>query len=101
MLSTVPNGRKPLKQPPGTILEFAKVELVGSTERYFLHSVEDKNAAIPFGYVDDGAPHQGDIIHTCRIPEPAGAPRFAAERGTRTSLLKDQSTTVVLCQQPS
>ena len=71
-----PEWEEALKQPPGTILEFAKVELIGSTERYFLHSVEDKNAAIPFGYLDDGAPHQGGVIHTCRIPEPAGAPRF-------------------------
>lgn len=68
--------KEALQQPPGTLLEFAKVELYGSIERYFLHSVEDKNSVIPFAYIDDGAKHEGNILHTCRVPERAGAPRF-------------------------
>ena len=63
-------------QPPGTVLGFAKVELFGSTKEYFLHSVEDKNSFIPFGFVDDGTTHKGEIIHTCRIPERVDSPRF-------------------------
>jgi len=71
-----PEWKVALQQPPGTVLGFAKVELYGSTEQYFLHSVEDKNSWIPFGYVDDGADHEGSILHTCRIPQRADAPRF-------------------------
>lgn len=71
-----PEWEAALQQPPGTVLEFAKVELFGSLEQYFLHSVEDRDSWIPFGYVDDGAEHEGSIFHTCRIPEPVGAPRF-------------------------
>jgi hypothetical protein len=65
-----------LQQPPGTLLAFPKVELYGSTERYYLHSVEDKNSWIPFGFIDDGTEHEGSILHTCRIPERADSPRF-------------------------
>jgi glycosyltransferase involved in cell wall biosynthesis len=63
-------------QPPGTVLCFAKVELYGSRKEYFLHSLEDKNSWIPFGYVDDGAPHEGKVIHTSRIPDRRDSPRF-------------------------
>lgn len=91
-----PEWKAALQQPPGTVLEFAKVELYGSTEQYFLHSVEDKSSAIPFGYVDDGAEHEGSIIHTCRIPEPADAPRFRLQdvvvlHFTRTHLRRAES----------
>jgi hypothetical protein len=65
-----------LQQPPGTVLEFAKVELNGATQQYFLHSVVDKNSWIPFAYMDDGAAHEGTILHTGRIPEPDRALRF-------------------------
>ncbi len=71
-----PEWQIALQQPPGTVLGFGKVELYGSTEQYFLHSVEDKNSWIPFAYVDDGAGHEGSIIHTCRIPERDDSPRF-------------------------
>ncbi|MFN2532168.1 MAG: glycosyltransferase family 2 protein [Pyrinomonadaceae bacterium] len=66
-----------MQQPPGTVLGFAKVELYGSIAEYFLHSVEDKNSWIPFGYVDDGALHEGKVIHTSRIPEQVNSPRFS------------------------
>lgn len=65
-----------VRQPAGTVLGFAKVELYGSKDEYFLHSLEDRNSWIPFGYVDDGAPHQGNVIHTSRIPERGDSPRF-------------------------
>ncbi len=71
-----PQWQEAIRQPPGTLLKFAKVEMSGSGERYFLHSVEDKNNWIPFGYVDDGAEHDGSVIHTCRVPEREGAPSF-------------------------
>ena len=65
-----------IHQPPGTVLGFAKVELYGSAKEYFLHSVEDKSSFIPFGFVDDGTTHNGEVLHTCRIPERADSPRF-------------------------
>jgi len=71
-----PEWKVALLQPPGTVLAFAKVELYGSTENYYLHSAEDKNSWIPFAYIDDGAEHEGNIIHTCRIPRRADSPRF-------------------------
>ena len=46
-----------LQMPPGTVLEFAKVDLYNSPAEYFLHSGEDRNAWLPFGYVDDNAVH--------------------------------------------
>ncbi len=70
------NWQAALRQPPGTVLVFPKVELYGSARQYFLHSVEDKNSWIPFGYLDDGAEHEGSILHTCRIPESVDATRF-------------------------
>ncbi len=71
-----PQWKAALQQPPGTVLDFAKLELYGSKKQYFLHSVEDKNNWIPFGYIDDGAEHEGSILHTCRIPEGPDSPRF-------------------------
>ena len=73
---TNPEWETAMRQPPGTVLGFAKVELYGSTDEYFLNSVEDKNSWIPFGYIDDGAPHEGSVIHTTRIPARVDAPRF-------------------------
>ena len=73
---TSPEWQAAVRQPPGTVLGFAKVELYESTKEYFLHSLEDKNSWIPFGYVDDGAPHEGKVIHTCRVPEREDSPRL-------------------------
>ncbi|BCM93391.1 hypothetical protein IAD21_05282 [Abditibacteriota bacterium] len=67
--------QKALQVAPGTMLDFAKVNLK-TPDTYFLHSAEDGKAWIPFGYMDDGAEHEGAVIHTCRIPEPPNAPRF-------------------------
>lgn len=91
-----PAWQTALQQPPGTVLEFAKVELYGSTQQYFLHSVADKNSWIPFAYMDDGAEHEGTILHTCRIPEPDPALRFRVSdvvvlHFTRFSLLRAES----------
>jgi len=57
-----------LQMPPGTVLEFAKVDLYNSPAEYFLHSGEDRNAWLPFGYVDDNAVHEAEVIHTSRVP---------------------------------
>lgn len=65
-----------MEMPTGTVLELAKVDLWSSPERYYLHSAEDRQAWLPFGYLDDGTPHTGAVIHTARLPERSDAPRF-------------------------
>ena len=58
-----------LTMPPGTQIELAKIQLAESPDRYFLHSSHDQGHFMPFGYVDDGAPHEGTVLHTCRVPD--------------------------------
>ena len=58
-----------LSAPPGTVLGFELVDLYQGTDRCMRH-----DPFRPFGYVDDGAPFQGRIIHGARVPVPAGAP---------------------------
>lgn len=60
-----------LATPPGTILCFELVDLYLTTDRCLRHE-----RWRPFGYVDDGAEHQGRPIHSGRVPLPAGAPRL-------------------------
>ncbi len=56
---------------PGTVICYELIDLLLTTERCMRH-----DRWRPFGYVDDGAPHQGRLIHSGRIPLPAGAPRL-------------------------
>src|SRR5207247_4575808 len=42
---------------------------------YCRHSAADTGERLPFGYVDDGAPHVGNPIHSPRVPTPDGAAR--------------------------
>ena len=56
---------------PGTILCFELIDLYLTTDRAMRH-----DRWRPFGYVDDGAVHQGRLIHSGRVPLPAGAPRL-------------------------
>lgn len=64
-----------LMAPAGTSIELAKVELYGSPHQYILHTGADHGQSFPFAYVDDGAPHDGRVIHTCRVPQPRGERR--------------------------
>src|SRR6185436_5866188 len=63
--------RTMLAAPPGTVLSFELVDLYLTTDRCMRH-----DRWRPFGYVDDGAPHTGRIIHSGRIPLPPGAPNL-------------------------
>ncbi len=56
---------------PGTILCFELVDLYLTTDRCMRHE-----RWRPFGYVDDGAGHEGRTIHSGRVPLPTGAPRL-------------------------
>lgn len=66
--------RTALEARPGTVLCFPKVDLFNSPAHYFMHSAEDRAAWPPFGYVDDGAEHEGDVIHTTRVPSRPSSP---------------------------
>jgi len=58
-----------LSAPPGTVLGFELVDLYLGTGRCMRHE-----PFRPFGYVDDGAPFEGRVIHGARIPVPIQAP---------------------------
>jgi glycosyltransferase involved in cell wall biosynthesis len=58
-----------LSAPPGTVLAFELVDLYLGTDRCMRH-----DPFRPFGYVDDGAPFHGRVIHGARVPVPTGAP---------------------------
>jgi glycosyltransferase involved in cell wall biosynthesis len=75
-LQTSEEWRAALRAEPGTVLEFPRVELYRDTDKYFRHSVEDAAQWFAFGYVDDGAPHEGRRIHSVRVPTPESAPRL-------------------------
>ncbi len=57
--------------PPGTVLSFELIDLLLITDRCMRH-----DRWRPFGYVDDGAPHEGRLIHSGRLPLPPEAPRL-------------------------
>lgn len=57
-----------LAAPPGTTLGFELVDLYLGTDRCMRH-----DPFRPFGYVDDGAPFAGRVIHGARIPVPPQA----------------------------
>lgn len=54
-----------LKAQPGTILFFEKPDLYVTT-----HQCIRTGIPTPLGYVDDGAEHQPQLIHSVRIPTP-------------------------------
>lgn len=60
-----------LSAAPGTVLDFELVDLYLGTDRAMRH-----DPMRPFGFVDDGTPFQGRVIHGARLPFPAGAPRL-------------------------
>jgi glycosyltransferase involved in cell wall biosynthesis len=62
--------RTMMSAAPGTVLEFERIDLHYHTDRCLRH-----DEWRPFGYVDDGAEHQGRWIHSMRIPFPPARPR--------------------------
>jgi hypothetical protein len=54
---------------PGTILRFRWVNILPGFERAWIPP--EPRA---FGFVDDGSPHDGQRIHSPRVPQPANAP---------------------------
>jgi hypothetical protein len=66
-----PGWNTMLTAAPGTVLAFELVDLLLTTDRCMRH-----DRWRPFGYVDDGAPHEGRLIHSGRLPLPPDAPRL-------------------------
>ncbi len=65
--------KEALEQRPGTVIEFPRVELWETTEKYFHIGYH------PYGYIDDGWAFEGNKIHSDRVPVPDKAPRFRLE----------------------
>jgi len=61
-----------LLAPPGTAIEFAKVELFRSADQYIIQSAEHLGMTFPFAYADDGRAHESSVLHACRVPLPPG-----------------------------
>lgn len=54
---------------PGTVLRFRWVNILPGFQQAWV-----RPGYVPLGFVDDGAPHQGIVIHSPRVPHPPGAP---------------------------
>jgi hypothetical protein len=64
-----PDWEKIAAAAPGTVLRFRWVNVLpGFTQAWI------PPAHTAFGFVDDGSPHQGSLIHSPRVPHPPGAP---------------------------
>ena len=64
-----PEWKGVLAASPGTGLTFNWMNVAPEVTRGW-----PSPEPIPFGFVDDGAPHEGDTIHSRRLPMPEGAP---------------------------
>ena len=69
-----PEWDKLIGAAPGTVLAFQWVNLLPGCLRGWL-----SDEPIPFGFVDDGTLHQGESIHSQRLPTPEGAPWMVFE----------------------
>ena len=61
--------------PSGTRLRERSRALIGSTSAR-IDGVLDPPARVPFAFVDDGTPHQGEVIQTTRVPVPPHRPQL-------------------------
>ena len=71
---TSPEWQSILNAPPGTAISFQwpTIDANGSGLSYF-----DLKDEMTVGFVDDGSPYQGTIIHSPRVPVPFGCPTLA------------------------
>jgi hypothetical protein len=63
------NWRRLDTAQPGTVVRFRWVNVLPGFTHAWIPS-----ALVPFGFVDDGSPHNGRRIHSPRVPQPDGAP---------------------------
>lgn len=79
---TSPEWQTLLNAPPGTVIQFAVVELWDSPHFYRVcnqHGTYGTNPSRIVGYVDDGAEHVGHKIHSPRVPVPPSATRLVLQ----------------------
>jgi len=68
---TSPEWQSILAAPPGTVIQLQWPEIqVDFSDLSFFHYP----TLLPVGFVDDGSEHGGKVIHSTRVPKPAGAP---------------------------
>jgi len=65
--------RQLLETSEGTVLHFRWANLLPGIQRSWRSELK------PFGFVDDGSPHEGTTIHSPRIPTPEAAPTLHFE----------------------
>lgn len=66
---TSPEWQTVLYAPKGTVICFQWANIRPDIRHYWTPQVE-----FPFGFHDDGSPHEGRAMHSARIPLPAQAP---------------------------
>ncbi len=69
-----PEWQTALNAAPGTVLRFQLAMLSPDLRSYWTTPFQ-----LSFGFVDDGSPHEGRLIHSTRVPEPPGAPAITLE----------------------
>ena len=62
------------QQRPGTVLRFRWANVTPQIKEGWV-----SDHWIPFGFVDDGSAHEGEKIHSPRVPVPPDAPTFYSE----------------------
>lgn len=62
------------KLPSGTIIKFPWANICPDRLHYWLAP-----QPMPFGFIDDGSPHHGAVIHSTRIPFPENAPVYVCK----------------------
>ncbi len=67
-----PEWHMTLRAIPGTIVNFQWACVLPDRTSYYVFPSE-----LPLGYMDDGAEHRGDPIHSPRVPLPATSPRLS------------------------
>ncbi|MEH2413473.1 glycosyltransferase family 2 protein [Nostoc sp.] len=69
--TTSPEWQTVLTAPIGTVIHFKWVNFLSDLEHYWTSPYD-----YAFGFMDDDSDHTGSLIHSSRIPIPAGAPTY-------------------------
>jgi len=70
-----PEWRRMLEAPVGTVMYFKWVNLRPDLRSYWSPEYDS-----PWGFMDDGVEHSGSVIHSVRVPVPAGAPKLHLQK---------------------
>jgi hypothetical protein len=77
ILADLPEWNTVMSSPPGTVIEFERIMLWKSPLYYnTLYNKDGIGEWFAVGYVDDGAKHHGQIIHSPRVPIGIHSPRL-------------------------